>query len=444
MRMSKFRNPLLLLALVAWFAEAWAAPPRESRVVPAGSFADVSVTIDNGTGAVETGQTTTYQVIASSNGPSDAAGVVTVDFPFGLYGCAWTCSPGGPATCPASGIGDIAEAVGLPTPAGGISEVTFTATCFVATSIPIPPPSTLSVPATVIADVTDPAPDNNSAVDTDNLIPVVDVAVSISDGISHAWYGQVVSYMIGIHSSGPADAIVRVVNTVPSSLQDCIWTCQSLVGNFCPSPASGAGSIDAELTLPALSGGSTELLRFTSECSVSNAALLEVVNTAQLQLAAPFRDDNLSNNQASDTDVLQRSVDLSATVSDGLQYVRIGDFVEYSIRIDNSGPNSGEFTYVTDALPDGVAGGLWTCTASAGATCHEGAGEALEDIITIPVGGHVTYLFSGVVEAQAFTKPIVNSVIALSDLDTFDPTPTNNVATDTDIVVLFRADFDPN
>lgn len=31
---------------------------------------------------------------------------------------------------------------------------------------------------------------------------------------------------------------------------------------------------------------------------------------------------------------------------------------------------------------------------------------------------------------------------ALSDLETYDPTPGNNFATDTDFVVLFRADFE--
>ena len=60
----------------------------------------------------------------------------------------------------------------------------------------------------------------------------------------------------------------------------------------------------------------------------------------------------------------------------------------------------------------------------------------------IPVGGHVTYLFSGVVQAQTFTAPIANTVSALSDLETYDPTPGNNLATDTDFVVLFRADFE--
>ncbi|MEZ5462842.1 hypothetical protein [Dokdonella sp.] len=403
-----------------------------------GASADLSITIGNGSDEIETGQLTTYQIVAASSGPEPMSATVAVDFPFGLSNCNWTCAGDGGASCAAAGSGDIGEGVFLPT---ALSRASFSATCFVATSIPIPPPPTLAVTASVVGVVSDPNPLNNIATDTDALVPVVDVKVSIDDGLSTIWYGRSLTYVIKVSSQG-SDAIVRLVNSVPSTLTDCTWSCQSFVGEFCPTPASGNGNIDVQLVLPANSGGFTEFARFSSTCMLSGSAFLDVVNTAELLIAPPFRDPVPSNNQATDTDLLRRSVDLSATIDDGVQYVRIGDFLDYTIRIDNAGPDSGEFTYIFDALPNGLSSGVWSCTASPGATCHEGVGNTLDDVVTIPVGGHVTYLFSAIVQGPSFTAPIANTVSAFSDLETFDPTPGNNVVTDRDIVVLFRADFD--
>ena len=212
--------------------------------------------------------------------------------------------------------------------------------------------------------VSDPNPLNSTASDTDALVPVVDVKVSIDDGLSYVWYGRSLTYVMKVSSQG-SDAIVRLVNHVPSTLTGCTWSCQSFVGDFCPTPASGNGNIDVHLFLPANSGGFAEFARFSSTCMLSGSALLDVVNTAEVVLAPPFRDPVTFNNQATDTDLLRRSVDLSTTIDDGVMYVRFGDFLDYMIRIDNAGPDSGEFTDVFDSFPSGSQG-IWSCTASPG------------------------------------------------------------------------------
>ncbi len=453
--MTHARNRLLatVLMLVAGEAQAVdsASPfdtfkPDEKLVIsrsPFGDVADLSIGIDNGSNEIETGQWVTYQIVASTNGPSSASATVGVNFPFGLSSCSWTCSASGGASCATSGSGDINETVNLPPPAGSPSSATFVGTCFVDTSIPIPPPATLSVPANIASSAFDPNLDDNAASDMDALIPVVDVALSIDDGVPYIWFGRTLSYVMRVESEG-SDAIVNLVNVVPSTLTNCNWTCQSMVGSLCPTPASGSGNIDVELSLPAWSGGFTELVRFTSTCTLSNTATSPVINSAQLILSPPFRDPDTGNNQASDTDILRRTVDLSTTVTDGRQYVRVGDMLNYVLHVDNAGPDNGEFTHVSDTLPSGVSNGFWTCTASVGASCHEGTGDMLDDAIVVPVGGQVTYMFSGTVEPQTFTAPIVNQAVAISDIETFDTNTSNNIATDSppDIVVLFRSDFD--
>lgn len=277
---------------------ALAATPTPPLSSPFGASADVSVTISNGIDELETGQTVIYQIAVTSAGPSATDAVIEVGFPFGLS-CTWSCSADGGTSCPGPGSGNIDVPISLPVQA----SATFTASCYVATSIPIPPPENLMVAAQVSPTAFDPDWADNVASDTDALIPVVDVAVSIDDSVNIARYGHELVYQMGVFSIG-ADAMVRVFNPVPLALTDCTWTCQSFIGEFCPPASSGSGGIDVELVLPAWSGSQTEFVRFTSTCLVSPNATSNVVNMVHLELASPFRDSNPTDNIAIDTDIV--------------------------------------------------------------------------------------------------------------------------------------------
>ena len=130
-------------------------------------IADLTITKTDGSATFVPGGSTTYTIVASNAGPSDAPGTTVVDnFPAGLT-CNWTCAGSGGGTCTAAGAGNIDDGVDLP--AGG--SVTYTALCAIANGTPEPLVNTASVnsPPTI----PDPTPANNSASDTNGLASVI-------------------------------------------------------------------------------------------------------------------------------------------------------------------------------------------------------------------------------------------------------------------------------
>ncbi len=133
--------------------------------------ADLAITKTDGVLGVTAGQTTTYTIVASNAGPSDASAATVIDiFEVGPLGwCenpAWTCIGEDGGICgTAGGLGTIWEDVDLPV--GG--TVTFTAGCTVSLSAP----SAIANTATVVypQEVSDPSLSNNGATDTDAVEP---------------------------------------------------------------------------------------------------------------------------------------------------------------------------------------------------------------------------------------------------------------------------------
>ena len=134
--------------------------------------ADLSITKTDGSTIALAGNGLTYTITASNAGPSNATGSTVADtFPASLT-ATWTCVGAGGGTCTASGSGNINDVVNLP--AGG--SVTYTATA----TLNISATGTLSNTATVTAPsgVTDPTPGNNSATDSDTIVPPVTVTIN--------------------------------------------------------------------------------------------------------------------------------------------------------------------------------------------------------------------------------------------------------------------------
>lgn len=130
-------------------------------------LADLQITkTDNSTHYVA-GATKTYVIIVSNAGPSNVTGAtVTDNFSANpnIVSASWTCFGAGGAVCSAAGSGDINDMVNLPVG----SSVTYMVTANVSASPSGDLVNTAAV--TVPAGITDPAPGNNSATDTDFLI----------------------------------------------------------------------------------------------------------------------------------------------------------------------------------------------------------------------------------------------------------------------------------
>jgi uncharacterized repeat protein (TIGR01451 family) len=256
--------------------------------------ADVSVTQTNGQTSAVPGQSVTYTIVAANAGPNDAAGATVTDpMPWALTGVTWTCAGSAGGVCPPSGSGDVNAAVTLP--AGG--SVTFTATGTVSPSATGSLTNTAT--ATMPLGVTDPAPGNNWATDSDPLVPTADLSITKTDGQASAIPGQPLSYTMVVANAGPSTAAgATVTDAMPPALTGVGWTCVGSAGSACGSP-SGSGSISTTVSLPP--GGS---VTYTVTGTVAPSATGTLVNTATVTPPGGVTDPTFGDNSATDADAL--------------------------------------------------------------------------------------------------------------------------------------------
>lgn len=150
---------------------------------------DLSIAKSDGVSAVAAGSSTTYTIVVTNGGPSDAPGTMVADlFPDECALASYTSSATGGATGnnPGPVNGDIEETLSLPSS----STVTYEAVCAVSGLAD----GTLSNSATVVPDasVTDTSTGNDSATDVDTIMPLGNAvfADGFEGGNTGAWDGD--------------------------------------------------------------------------------------------------------------------------------------------------------------------------------------------------------------------------------------------------------------
>jgi uncharacterized repeat protein (TIGR01451 family) len=79
---------------------------------------------------------------------------------------------------------------------------------------------------------------------------------------------------------------------------------------------------------------------------------------------------------------------------------RPGDALGYTVRVHNGGPTALRDARVVVPLPAGIASASWTCRAEDGVRCGQDAARgAIDDPVTLPVDGTITYRFEFTVPA---------------------------------------------
>ncbi|HET7064431.1 MAG TPA: DUF11 domain-containing protein, partial [Rudaea sp.] len=263
--------------------------------------------------------------------------------------------------------------------------------------------------------------------------PVVsaDLSISNDDSVTSVTAGGTTTYTLVAANNGPSNVTgATVTDTFPSSLT-CSWTCSASSGSSCP--ASGSGNISSSVNL--LTGGSAT---FSASCAISAAASGTITNSASISTPNGVTDPATGNNAATDTDSIGvGSSPPALSLTDSVEFVRVGDVVNYIIHVTN--PGASISPTITDALPAQLSGQSWICTASGGATCGSanGSGNTLSDSPTLPTGGVVDYTYTvsvlaansnGQVSNTASMK-LVGKAASIS-------------ASDADTVVLFMSGFD--
>src|SRR6266403_902824 len=172
-------------------------PLVTTKVTGAVSYANLSVSMNDGTGGVAWGQAVQYTMVVSNAGPATATNATVVDtLPVQLTGATWTCTAAGGGSCgAASGSGNINTTVTLPSGASATYVLSASIIGGSGTS------RVTNVVNVATAGATDPDTTNNRAADTDDIGTVV--TVTVQKDATGTGLGTVVSSPAAI-SCGPA------------------------------------------------------------------------------------------------------------------------------------------------------------------------------------------------------------------------------------------------
>jgi len=425
------------LAATATVTSATADPATANNsateTVAVDTAADLAVTLVDSPDPVAAGAALTYTITLTNAGPSAAAAVTLTDaLPASLRFASLTSPAGWSCTTPAAGQ---AGTVSCQRPSMAVGSAVFTLVADVAADASGSVTNTASATSTT----SDPVPGNGSATATTTVsAPQADLSVMLVDAPDPVEAGGALTYTITLANAGPDSAAsVTLTDALPSAVRFTSLGAPS--GWSCTTPAVGqSGTVTCQQ--PTMAVGSAV---FTLVVAVAaDAGGTTVTNTATV--AAATADPAGGNNSATATTAvtLPAQADVAVTITDGRDFVQVGQTLDYLITVSNAGPAAATAT-VSDVLPAVLADGTWVCTTTGGATCADGSGEVLSDTVTLPAGSQVTYLYSATVQAGADDEPIVNAVTATVAPGVTDPNPANNSASDTaTLIVLFRDDFE--
>jgi len=261
------------------------------------------------------------------------------------------------------------------------------------------------------------------------------LSISNSDGVASANAGSVAVYSITAANAGPANVTgAKVTDLFPAPLS-CTWTCNGVGGGACT--PEGWGNINDSINLPA--GASAN---YIAVCSIATTATGSLANNASIATPVGVDDPTPADNSVTDTDSLSVNTNVTMSVSNDSNFVRVGDPVVYLIEVTNAGGPSDAVISVFDALPAQLGQGQWECLGSGSASCSGGSGNTLTDMATVPAGGKIDYLFSAVLLSESGNGQITNSASASLQFGTNQPSGIIN-ASDTDTIVVFEDGFEP-
>ena len=267
---------------------------------------DLSITKTDGKLAMDRGESLTYSITVHNAGPSNATGASIFDtIPSSLSNVTWNCTPGTGASCTANGSGNISDIVTIP--AG--SEVSYE----VSARVSITASTNIVNSASILAPtgMTDSDMSNNSATDTDTLNKLTITKTAIPT--VYPAIGEIINYSYTITNEGTSTL------TPPFAVTD------DKVTPTCNVPATLAP---------------TESFTCTASVSIAQADLDagSITNIA----SATSKDadlDTVTSNTDSETVTATQApgLRLDKSVASGGPYSDVGDLVNYSYILTNTG-----------------------------------------------------------------------------------------------------------
>lgn len=369
-------------------------PKQDSCGTNVTTTADLSVVKIGNPNKVVPGQTLTYTIKITNNGPSDAQDVTLTDnIPsvilnpqYSLDGQTWHIWIGSlvPFTL-------------------GANEI---ATILIRGTVSTEATENFNNTA-VVTSPTDPNTPKEST--TETHLKTADVGVTKNVSTLTPNYKGVVNFIIKVTNYGPDEATgVKVTDLLPAGLQFINATTSQ--GSY--NPVTGVWDVGS-LSVP-LDGLNSATLTIWTQVVKTGSIINNVTKTAQNEY-----DPNPDNNQDSKTLEVPPAADLKVTKTVNNPRPYIHDTIHFTIIVQNLGPDTATDVYVKDILPTGVT--YVNSTASYGLYDPD---TGIWTIGNLPQNTTAQLLITCVVEKVG---PLENTVQVYSS--TYDPVIDNNSST---------------
>ncbi|MBJ7472396.1 MAG: DUF11 domain-containing protein, partial [Solirubrobacteraceae bacterium] len=366
--------------------------------------ADLRVVKTADRSAAAVGDTITWTVTATNDGPSAAAGVtITDDLPAGVTLLTATANQG---TCTPVGV-QVVCTVG-PMASGQTVVATLTARVeAIAAETP------LANVARITSSTFEPDPANNLSTVTTTVGASIDLSTSAAVNLATANVGDELLYTFTVANAGPSTATgTTFTHLLPANTT---FVSASSTQGGC---AEASGTLTCNLGSLSGSGSAT----ITARVRVGSGAAGTTVN-ARGTVTAVQTDRNPANDQSPIVSTaIAPAADLLVTVTADQPTTTVGGTVTYLVTVTNDGPQAATNVVLTDQLPAGAT--ITSVTPSTG-TCAGGDPRTCS-LGTLAPGASATVTVVAQAEPANAGGLMTNRASAVADQ--FDPNTANNLA----------------
>ena len=247
---------------------------------------------------------------------------------------------------------------------------------------------------------------------------LADISVQKQDLPDPAGIGGTLRYQFRVANAGPSTAFnVRVTDTLDINTTFL----QATLGYNCVEGPTGR----ITCVIPTLAAGTSQLIELNVQ--VAGGLADGQVLTNRVVVSSPAVDPNPFNNQDAITTTVRSGTDL-AVAKAGQAQIKAGEYLTYTIVVNNLGPSPAVNTTVTDTLPAVLVTSTVSYTSSLG-TCSLSGGQVVCALGTLayPPQTSATITVSGRVTFTAVLGSVLENIVTAGS-HTFDFNPNNNEA----------------
>ena len=332
------------------------------------------------------GDTITYPIGATNNGPDDAANVELSDvLPAGVQfvsADAPCTEASGTVTCTVGGL-----------PNGGLVTRDVRVTV-----LPAAAGTTVSNTSTTSTTTHEPDTSNNDATATTDVAEDADLRLAKTAAPAAVLHDHTTTFTLTATNDGPSTAVnATITDPLPAGLEFV---------------SADAGCTEASGTVTCALGNLASGASTARQIVVKGVTNGTWTNTGTV--ASDTRDRDTSNNSASADVVVGPRSDLSITKT-ATPNVPVGGDITWTLAVTNHGPDDATGVTISDPLPAGVQ------FVSADSPCTQAAGVVTCPVGALAVDATVTLTIHGTAPLALADKTLVNTATVTGDQGDGDP-----------------------